>query len=145
MEASKVHTFLEVLASAVRAASNDGDAVRLPQVPRGVVFTLDVTAAATVAGDKLDVRIQTMLDGTNWEDVCYFTQVLGNGGAKRFYFNIFGGVSYELGGAAEFAGAAALTAGQYRSLFGDQWRVTWAVTNGGGAHSFTFGVKALVY
>lgn len=145
MEASKAHTVFEVLASAARTATDVGSAVRLPQVPRGVVFTLDVTAAATVAGDKLDVKIQTKLDGTNWEDVCHFTQVLGNGGAKRFYFNVRSGVSYLLGGTLEFAGGAAIAAGIHRSIFGDEWRAVWTVVNGGGTHSFTFAVKALAY
>ena len=145
MESSKVYTVFEVLASAARAATDNGSAARLPQVPRGMVFTLDVTAAGTLVGDTLDVKIQTKLDGTNWEDVCHFTQVAGNGGAKRFYFNIYGGVSYFLGGAAEFAGGEALGPGNFRSIFGDEWRAVWTVVNGGGTHSFTFAVKALAY
>ena len=53
-------------------------AVTLPSSMTAVGLTLDVTAAATAAGDKLDVKVQTLIDGTNWVDVAYFAQVLGN-------------------------------------------------------------------
>jgi hypothetical protein len=61
------------------------------------LFVLNVTAAAAaVAGDTLDVWVQH-----SWDDGAtrssttssHFTQVLGNGGAKRFfgYWILYGG------------------------------------------------------
>ena len=47
-------------------------------------FILDVTAAATDATDTLDVYIDFSPDGgTSWLNAIHFTQVLGNGGAKK--------------------------------------------------------------
>jgi hypothetical protein len=50
---------------------------------RTALFVLDVSAAATAAGDTLDVYVDTSLDGITWINAVHFTQVLGNGGAKR--------------------------------------------------------------
>lgn len=50
----------------------------------GIMFQLDVTAASTLITDTLNVYIQHSIDGINWDDAVSFTQVLGNGGAKRF-------------------------------------------------------------
>ncbi len=48
------------------------------------LFQLDVTAAATEVGDLLDVYLQHSFDGgTTWDDFVHFTQVLGDGGAKK--------------------------------------------------------------
>ena len=50
-----------------------------------MVVTLDVTAAATAAGDILDVYVDTSFDGaTTWVNLGRFTRVLGNGGVKKF-------------------------------------------------------------
>lgn len=47
-------------------------------------FILDVTAAATDATDTLDVYIDFSPDGgLSWVNAIHFTQVLGNGGAKK--------------------------------------------------------------
>lgn len=46
---------------------------------------LNVTAAATAAGDTLDVLVDASLDnGVEWFNIIHFTQVLGNGGAVSF-------------------------------------------------------------
>jgi hypothetical protein len=99
---------------------------------------LDVTAAANVAGDTLDVFVQTTIDGTNWVDIAHFTQVLGNGGAKRYFSKILAAAAL-----TEFENGAALAAAAQRAIVGDQYRVRWAVVDGG-AHgqSFTFSVSA---
>lgn len=48
-------------------------------------FVLNVTAAGTDAGDTLDVYVDVSPDdGTTWLNAIHFTQVLGNGGAKKF-------------------------------------------------------------
>jgi hypothetical protein len=104
---------------------------------RALTFELDVTAAGSLAGDKLDVFVQTTVDsGTNWVDVAHFTQVLGNGGAKRYFAKLQADVAM-----AEFENATALAAASQRALFGDQYRVRWAVTDGGGTKTFTFSVS----
>lgn len=57
---------------------------KLQKVYKEMVCTLDVTVAATDAGDTLDVYIDTSFDGgVTWVNIGHFTQVLGNGGAKR--------------------------------------------------------------
>lgn len=56
---------------------------------RAASFVLDVSAAATVAGDTLDVYVSAAIDADNpagpaaWDDFVHFAQVLGNGGVKR--------------------------------------------------------------
>lgn len=114
-----------------------GTALNLPRPSNGFLFELDVTAAAAAVGDTLDVKIQTSIDATNWIDVCYFTQILGNGGAKHIIASIVSQTAVSM-----FANAN-LTAGNVRHLFGDSWRVVYTVADGG-AHgqSFTFGVNA---
>jgi hypothetical protein len=47
------------------------------------MFVVDVTAAATAAADTLDVYIDCSYDGTTWINEGHFTQILGNGGAKK--------------------------------------------------------------
>lgn len=66
-------------------ATVSGEAVKLQENYEQLVVTLDVTIAATAAGDTLDVFIDTSFDGgTTWVNIGKFTQVLGNGGAKKF-------------------------------------------------------------
>lgn len=129
-----------LLASAAQTATNTGTtAVRLPDAT-AYAFVLDVTNAATDAGDTLDVFIQTKLDGTNWVDVVHFTQVLGNGSnTLRFISKITGDVA-----TAEFNNATALGAAAVRNLIGDEWRVRFAVVDSGDANqTFTFSVTAI--
>jgi hypothetical protein len=55
---------------------------------KGGTFTLDVTAAATAAGDTLNVYIQRLLADGTYDDVVSFTQVLGNGGAVAYVADV---------------------------------------------------------
>ena len=128
-----------LLASATKIASGNSQAtsVDVRDTNAGIIFELDVTAAATLVGDTLDVAIQTTVDGTNWVDVVAFTQVLGNGGTKRFYAKVSATEPQ-----AMFADATALTAGNLRHLIGDQWVVKWTIVNNS-APSFTFSVTAI--
>lgn len=125
--------------TASAAATVNGSAVNLPRPRNGIVFELDVTAAASAVDDKLDVKVQTTLDGTNWIDVCYFTQLLGNGGAKHYVAAIIAAA------VAMFENGTALTAGNVRAIFGDQFRVVYTITAGAGTHTFTFNVNACVF
>lgn len=122
-------------ASAAQTATAQSGVSKLPIIYRCLTFELDVTSAATVVGDTLDVTVQTRVDTVNWVDVVHFTQVLGNGGAKRFLATISTALNqtmYEVG--------TALTAGSVRNIFGDDWRVSWVIA--GTSPSFTFSVWA---
>lgn len=142
MPTQSLYEPVTLLASAARTASGNGSAVRLlegMERVRAVAFVLDVTAAATDAGDTLDVAVQVKLDGSNWLPVVSFAQVLGNGGAKRY-------VEKVVAGAAEsgFEYSAALAAGSTRNLLGLETRVAWAIVDSGDAdQSFTFSVSAV--
>src|SRR3990167_2186343 len=72
-------------------ASNDDTAnasatVYLPMCA-AIGFELDVTSAAVGVDDTCDVYVQTLY-GSNWLTVVHFTQILGNGGAKRYYAKV---------------------------------------------------------
>lgn len=72
--------------SGAETVSTTGTTVQIVEDANGfstALFVLDVTAAATDAGDTLDVFVDQSADGTTWINIAHFTQVLGNGGAKR--------------------------------------------------------------
>lgn len=144
MSATSPHRPVTLLASAVRTTTSTGSQAVPLALPggaamRGVAFVLNVTAAATEAGDTLDVFVQTQLDGTNWVDVVAFTQVVGNGSTKRYFAKVVGGVAQD-----DFENATALTAGSVRNLMGRQWRVRYVVTDASTDNaSFTFSVVAV--
>lgn len=122
-------------ASGAETATGTGTAISGLGNAKVLQFELDVTAAATAAGDTIDVYVQTMIDGTNWVDIVHFTQVLGNGGAKRFYAKISSNLAESL-----FNNATALAAGSVRNIFGDQYRAAWTVASAT-APSFTFSLQ----
>lgn len=70
-------------ASGAQTASVTGTSLSLEEVFGQALFTLDVTAAATAVGDTLDVYVDFSYDNATWINAIHFTQVLGNGGAKR--------------------------------------------------------------
>lgn len=127
-----------VASAAVTETSTGTTAVELSSVGDSLVFQLDVTAAATAVDDTLDVFIQTTVDGTKWTDVVAFTQVLGNGGAKRFLAKIS-----KTEPQAMVENATALSAGSIRQFFGRQYRARYVVvdTDTDDA-SFTFSITA---
>ena len=128
-----------LVASAAKTETGVSDAVFIPNAPNGIVFEFDVTAAATEAGDTLDMKIQTMIDGTNWIDICTFTQVLGNGGAKRYFAKVCASTAQ-----AMFENATALTATNVRHILGDKYRCAWSITDASTDNaSFTFSVTAM--
>lgn len=103
-------------------------------------FLLDVTAAATVAGDTLDVFVQKQVGPESapvWTDIIHFTQCLGNGGVKQHVAEL----------CSEGAGPttamhvvqdAVLAAGVAQGPWGDRLRFKWVVV---GTGSFTFSVN----
>lgn len=139
MSSNRIGSAVPLLASAAKTATGNGDAVWLPyRFPRAVVFVCDLTAAATDAADTLDVKVQTMLDGTNWTDVCHFTQMLGNGGAKRFAMKVTADTAVSI-----FVPSAAVAADAVQNLVGDRFRAVWAIVDADVDCSFTFSVTAI--
>ena len=130
---------LTLVASAARTAS-DTTTVRGLAPYTSAYFMLDVSAAATEAGDKLAVFIQREMPNGDWLDIVSFAEVLGNGGAKKLRADVYPGAT---GG--ETSGTindGALTAGSVADLaWGDALRVKWTVTDASTDNaSFTFSV-----
>ena len=128
---------LTLVASAARTAS-DTTTVRGLAPYTSAYFMLDVTVAATEAGDKLAVFIQREMPNGDWMDIISFAEVLGNGGAKKYRADVYPGAT---GG--ETSGTindGALTAGSVADLaWGDALRVKWTVTDASTDNaSFTF-------
>ena len=125
---------IELKASGAETSTSAGTtSADLDKFPNTLGIELDVTTAATLAGDTLDVFIQTLI-GSKWTDVAHFTQVLGNGGAKRFLATISkddGQTMFEVG--------STLAAGSLRSVLGNQVRARWDIA---GTGSFTFSISA---
>lgn len=139
MRATVTDDVFELLASGERSATSNGSGIDLRSGSfAGLVFTLDVTAAASTVADKLDVYVQTRLDGTNWTDVARFGQCLGNGGAKRHIAKIVR-ITKESG----FEVGTALSTNAVRNCFGDQYRVRWDITDDSSSAAFTFSVSAM--
>lgn len=132
-----------LLASAARTASGTAvlDIPFLTLIKRAI-FQLLVTAAATDAGDLLDVYIQHSTDeGTTYDDFVHFTQVLGNGGAKKFIAQWSRDVipDSEIHTVAD----AALAAGVIQGPVGGTWRIKWVIVEAGTVNaSFTFSLTA---
>lgn len=129
-------------ASGVQTASgNSGPLSNHFEVLEAAILILDVTVAGSVAGDTLDAYVQHSWDeGTSFDDFVHFTQVLGNGGAKKAlgYWLVYGGSPTTPMKAPQ---DAALAVGVQQGPVGPTWRVKWVIVNGGGSHTFTFSVN----
>lgn len=122
------------------AGSFTSTAVRLSERTRSAEVLLNVTAAAAAANDTLDVYVQASVDGgSTWDDFIHFTQVLGNGGAKKYLARWQGEVAPTTALAAP--GDATLAAGVAQGPHGLLWRVKRVVASGTGA-VFTLSVQA---
>lgn len=124
------------------ATTVNGTAAVFKQAWNKALIVLDVTAAATGSGDTLDVYIDTSPDGgVTWINVGHFTQVLGNGGAKKFVMAL----------GADNPGASAVTAVTSDAAAGvtrqygicDRLRYRSIVASAT-SPSFTFGIKAFL-
>ena len=137
-------TAIEILrASTEQTAGTDTkDGVKLQRVFTEALITLDVTAAATEVDDTLDVYIDVSPDGgTTWLNVGHFTQVLGNGGAKKYVMALR---ADNPGATAVFDVTADAAAGATRQVgIADRLRARGVVVDAGGsAAAFTYSVKA---
>lgn len=119
-----------------------GTGYKLQQKFTELIAVLDVTAAATDVGDTLDVYIDTSFDnGASFVNIGHFTQVVGNGGAKKFIMAFksnpiaaANSVSYT----ADQAASAALQIG-----FGDRIRMRAVSVDASTQNaSFTYSLKA---
>jgi len=131
--------------SAARTSSSNLDALPISQLEsvKAAIFFLDVTSAAQLVGDTLNVYIQSSMDGTVWDDFVSFTQVLGNGGTKQFIARWVRDLSpeAELAAPSDKAMAAGVRQGPVPCGY---WRVAWVI-EGGENKSFTFSVSAELF
>jgi N-acyl-D-aspartate/D-glutamate deacylase len=134
---------LTLFASGVRGAAvgQTGTPVIVQGERSRFCILLDVTAAASEVTDTLDAYIDVLAaDGTTWLNAAHFTQVLGNGGAKKY----FAVLDPSNPGTSVIDASADAAAGAVRpGLFGAQLRGRYTIVDGGGvAASFTFSVSA---
>jgi hypothetical protein len=131
--------------SAARSSSSNSGALSISQLEyvKAAIFFLDVTSAAQLVGDTLNVYIQSSLDGTVWDDFVSFTQALGNGGAKQYLARWVRDLSpeTELAAPSDKAMAEGVRRGPVPCSY---WRVAWVI-EGGENKSFTFSVSAELF
>jgi len=106
-----------------------------------LVAILDVTAAATDAADTMDAYLDTSFDGgITWVNIGHFTQIAGNGGAKRFIMSFRAApiaAANSVDATANQAASAALQIG-----FGDRVRYRATTANSSTVNnSCTFSLK----
>jgi hypothetical protein len=132
LEPSAVHATIAANVAGVNQYTVRGERSRF-------VFLLDLTAAANLVGDTLDVLIDALApDGATWLNAAHFPQCLGNGGAKK-YFAVLDAANP---GTACFDVTVDATVNTVRpALFGSDFRARYTIA-GGGAQSFTFSVTA---
>ena len=126
-------------AAAVDVTAVGAEDIRLTQVRNGIIFTLDHTVDESTALDTLDVYVQTLINGTNWLDIGRFARHVGDQGAERRVMKIVANLAVP-----EFDVATALAESETRHIFGDAYRIRYAITDNSGAAAFTFTVSALV-
>lgn len=117
--------------------------LKLNNIYESMLAVLDVTAAATDAGDTLDVYLDTSFDGgVTWVNIGHFTQVLGNGGAKRLIMSF---KAAPIAASNCVVATADQTAGNALQIgFGDRFRYRAACANTSTVdNSFTFSLKLI--
>lgn len=130
-----------VLISKVTAGavlSTDGDTFIGLADFKEAEFLLNVSAAATDVGDTLDVYIDSSNDdGVSFVNIAHFTQVLGNGGAKKE-------VALCLRTAAALVALTSDVAagGTPRAFIGDRVKVRYVIVDANANSAFTFKVTA---
>jgi hypothetical protein len=122
------------------AASGNSRLTPIQVMGEWAELLLNVTSAAAAVGDTLDVYVQGSSDGgTTWDDIAHFTQVLGNGGAKKFAIRWQGDIAPTTALAAPQDGV--LAAGVAQGPHGNLWSVKWVIVSSS-APLFSFAVTA---
>ena len=105
-----------------------------------LVYTwlLNVTSAAAAAGDTLDVYVDTNVNDT-WINVAHFTQVLGNGGAKKYFT-----VTIPTNMTTTDSATTDCAVGVARGVVGSQFRGRYVIVDGG-AHGEEFSFTVVGY
>jgi hypothetical protein len=133
---------LVLFASAARGAgvAQTGTAAEVYGERSRFVALLDVTAAATEVTDTLDVYVDVLApDAATWLNAIHFTQVLGNGGAKKFFAVLD---PSNPGTAVIDVTSDAAAAAVRPALFGPQYRGRYTIVDAGGAAAgFTFSLR----
>ncbi len=128
--------------TAVAAQSVTGATFIPPLLFSIAEFDLNVTAAATDAADTFDAYVDTSLDGgTTWINIVHFTQVLGNGGAKRETMTINPGGNV---GTAPINTAADAAAAGVRHILGSQYRTRYVQVDADSDAAIAFTIKMRV-
>lgn len=135
--AGEAITLLASTTSEVTTGVN-GTAVYIGGERGRYLFLLNVTAAATAAGDTLNVYVDWSLDNTTWINGGHFTECVGDGGAKKYYM-VF---DPSAPGTSVIDATSDAASGAVRpALFGPYVRTRYVVVDGGGhAESYTFSV-----
>ena len=124
----------------VGAINTTATAVELPHIPNGVVFLIEVTAAATDVGDTLNLTIETQC-GDVWVPVYQATEFLGNGGTHvESSDKILPAAA--LAHDATFGGTLAANASL--DVIGRKWRVAYIQVDADNDAIFTFTVTAII-
>lgn len=104
-------------------------------------FMCNVTAAATEAGDTLDVYVDLSLNAITWFNAIHYTQMLGNGGAKIFVAQL----THPTAGVADINVTADAAANAVRNLWAPHVRVGWATTDANANVNAIFSFRVDVY
>jgi len=126
--------------SAARTVATPTETTATMPIPadcEALLLVLDVTAAATDAGDTLNVEVYTDLGVAAVKEICHFTQVLGNGGALCHVAKIVVPV------AEAMYSYAALTAGNIKNILGQTISCKYTIVDADADGSFTFSVVAI--
>ena len=110
--------------TAITASGNGTVEALFPGMVSGLSLTCNVASAGSSSGDKLDMYVQTKIDGSNWLDVCHFGQVLGDSTGIRMMDKI-----HANGSVTAFASTDVLAAAAQRDLLGSEWRARWVITS----------------
>lgn len=130
---------LKASGAVTETAGTNGTSVYIGGERRRYIFLLNVTAAATEVGDTLDVYVDWSFDNSTYINGGHFTQVLGNGGVKKYYmvFDPSAPGTSVIDATSDAASAAVRPA-----LFGPYVRTRYVVVeaNANANSSFTFSV-----
>lgn len=130
-------TVFAATTTAGAVASTNGTAVYIGGERKKYLFLLNVTAAATDAADTLNVYVDWSIDGTTYINGGHFTEVLGDGGAKKYYM-VFDATNP---GTSVIDATSDAASGAVRpGMFGAYIRGRYAVVDADADSAFTFTV-----